>query len=308
MIRRAVKYFIGLAAIAPVLVVPIASGGVITVPNASFESPSISYVGLNIDSWQKSPKPDWFIETQDDLWSFKVGAFLNTAPSEADHIGNLDGEQALWLFAVRDAGLSIDYHSVDWNDAEAPHEFDVAFETGKSYHLTIGVLGGGGAMLEGATMAISLYYHDAQTNVINVASTTVTHSSALFPSRTNVVDVQLVMPIVKLSDPWAGQRMGISFASTVSAELEGGYWDLDNVRLISVQDPTLANPTMRNDGFEITLLSEPGLEFDLLASDDLSLPIDQWAIIDTRTNDTGTATFTDETVGIQRFYELRQVP
>ncbi len=285
-----------------------ASATPVPVPNPSFESPTVPYAGVALDAWQKNPKPPDYLEEDGFTWDQLVGTFKNPAASAANHIDNLDGEQAVWVFAVPDAGLSIDYHSVDWNDGEATHEFDSTFEAGKSYQLTVGVLGGGGGMLEGATIEISLYYHDTQTNVITVTSTTVTHSSALFPTRTHFVDAQLDMEKVEPGDPWAGQRIGISIVSTVSEELQGGYWDLDNVRLSSVRGPTLASPTVTGEGFQFTLLSEPGIKFDVLASEDLTLPIAQWTTIGTFTNDTGTVLFTDEAAASRRFYELREVP
>lgn len=283
--------------------------GSIPVPNASFESPAVPFVGVLIDSWQKNPKPPGYVESPpEDTWDQKTGVFKNSPPTSADHIDNCDGEQAIWLFAVPEAGLYQDYHSVDRNDPEPTHEFDTEFQPGSSYRLTAGVIGGGGGMLEGASLEISLYYHDPQTNVVTVGTTRVVHSTALFPNRTHLIDFHVDVPTVQPGDPWAGQRIGVQFISTVGEAFKGGYWDLDNVRLNSIREPALVNPTMTDEGFQFTLLSEPGTKFDVLASEDLKLPSAAWATINTVTNDTGTVTITDGAGRSQRYYDLREVP
>lgn len=280
----------------------------VTVPNASFESPSTVYVGLYFDSWQKTPKPDGYDESDGFTWDQLTGVFKNTPPTSADHIDNCDGQQAVWLFAVPGVGLFQDHQSKDWNDPEPTHDFDAVFEPGNAYRLTVGVIGGGGGMLPGATLEISLYHRDSQSNAVVVASTVITHGSSQFPNRTHLVDFQVEVPTVRTTDPWAGEHIGVSVISTVTTELQGGYWDLDNVRLESIREPALAAPTMTGEGFEFTLLSEPGVVFDILATEDLTLPTASWAVIGSMTNDTGSASFTDEQAAGRRFYELRQVP
>jgi hypothetical protein len=280
----------------------------IPLPNRSFESPAIVYVGTYIDSWQKTPKPEGYVESGGFTWDQLTGVFLNTPPTSSDHIDNCDGRQAIWLFAVPEVGLFQDYESRDWNDAEPTHAFDVQFEPGKSYRLTVGVIGGGGGMLEGATLSLSLYYRDAQGEMINVATTEVAHNAALFPNRTHLEDVEVDTPVVRAGDPWAGKKIGVRMLSTVSPALEGGYWDLDHVRLVSQPPPALDGPTMVEGGFQFTVSSEPGARFEVLASDVLSLPIDAWPAIQTLTNVSGTVSFIDGNNGGQRFYQLRQVP
>ena len=55
--------------------------------------------------------------------------------------------------------------------------------------------------------------------------------------------------------------------STVATNLQGGYWDLDNVRLASILEPVLLDPVCTNGQFQFTLRSEPGLRFEILSSD-----------------------------------------
>src|SRR5262249_46722985 len=120
-------------------------------------------------------------------------------------------------------------------NTEPTHEFNAKFEVGKSYALTVGVLGGGGGMSNGVTFQISLYYRDAASNMVTVSSTTITNSKALFPTNTHFTDFQALLPQVKAGDAWAGKFIGIQLASGLTlsdpTNLWAGYWDVDNVRL-----------------------------------------------------------------------------
>src|SRR5262245_57928385 len=107
----------------------------IGVPNASFESPSTTFVNINIDFWQKTSKPVGYDESGGFLWTQLTGAFKNTPSGSADHIDNCDGDQAAWLFAVPEVGLFQDYDSVDWNDPVPTHAFNATYRAGKAYRL-----------------------------------------------------------------------------------------------------------------------------------------------------------------------------
>ncbi len=239
------------------------------VPNQSFESPKILFVNLNLQSWQKTPKPDGYLETADFLWSQLSGVFKNTAAGSSDHIVNIDGSQAVWIFAVPEAGIFQDATSVDSDDLQPSHDFDVRFVAGKSYTLTVGAIGNGGAMRNGVTAQLSLYFRDAVGRQVFIASTTITNSSELFPDRNHLVDFSVEMPSVKPSDPWANQTMGIELRSTVTDELKGGYWVFDNFRLQATEDvplELLAKPT--NTTLEIFWQSSPKRRYQVQISED----------------------------------------
>jgi hypothetical protein len=285
--------------------------GPIHVPNASFESPTAFFPAPSIDSWQKTETPEWYDEGGGGfLWSQLTGTFRNPPPSSpSNHIVNCDGLQAIWLFVVPEVCLFQDYDSMDSNDAEPSHAFDATYEPGKSYQLTVGVVGTGGGMQEGVTLDLSLYFRDAASNRIPVAVTTVTNTPDVFTTNTILVDFQVNVPVVKPDDVWAGKKIGIQFLSTVSPEMEGGYWDLDNVRLVSTQSPKFVNPTRDNGTFACTIESEPGLAFEIFASPELTLPPESWTSLGTVTNTTGTFAFIDSAPGFdQRYYQARQVP
>ena len=287
--------------------------GTIVVPNGSFESPPTFFVTLNIDSWQRTPQPvGWDTNTSGD-WFTLTGIFKNTAPGSFDHIDNCNGNQAIWLFAKPEAGFFQDYDSVDWNDPSPVHAFNHTFEIGKSYHLTTGILVGGmesgGGILPGATLDMILYYRDANSNRVTVAGNSITSSLSVFSNSTHLLDFSVNVATVRPDNPWAGQHIGILLLSTVSTNLEGGYWDLDNVRLSSTLAPVFVNPIHTNGQFQFSIQSEPGLVFEMFASTNLTLPPLNWTSLGIITNSTGTIPFVDTPANFpQRFYQARQLP
>lgn len=294
------------------------SAGPIPVPNSSFESPTTFFVTLNLDNWQRTPQPGWWDTNTSGQWETLVGFFKNTPVGAADHIANCHGNQAMWLFARPEAGLFQDYDSVDWNDPAPTHAFDAKFEAGKSYRLTVGLLVGGmangGGVTPGATVDFSLYYRDATSNRIAVATTTITNSLTVFSNSTFLLDFFVEVPVVRPGDAWAGKNIGILLLSSVplpaSPEEEtGGYWDLDNVRLTATLAPTLINPARSTNQFQFTLESEPGMIVEILASTNAALATANWSSIGLITNTTGTIPFIDTFSNFdQRFYQARQLP
>jgi hypothetical protein len=193
------------------------------IPNASFESPETTFVDPDIGTWQMPPAPWWYDESTGNLWSQLTGVFLNLAPTDPDHIDNCDGKQAAWFFAAPEVELFQDLTDT--------------FEIGQSYHLTVGIIGGGGNMKDDVPIEIRLYYRDTENRKVTVGATTFTYDSDSGYVK-HFVDVELDIPQVKGTDPWSGQNIGVQFVSTLTlADLDpdtgkaGGYWDLDNVRL-----------------------------------------------------------------------------
>lgn len=272
MFRRMDRHLIAIATGAVLLAVGAGSlrAAAINVPNGSFENQPNNYVNINIDSWQKSPKPEWYVETGGTFWNQLTGAFKNTPASSADHIDNCDGDQAIWLWVIPEVAIFQDYDSVDWNDPAPTHAFDARFEAGSSYQLTVGVLGSGGGMLEGASLEIGLYYRDASSNRVIVAATSITNSPVLFPNNTHFVDFQVRVPVVTSADPWAGQHIGVELRSTVSTNLQGGYWDLDNVRLTAIPPPvfTLSHAPAGSE-LRVSWPSVTGYQYQVEISQDL---------------------------------------
>lgn len=221
----------------------------IPVPNGSFESPATDYVTTRMDHWQETAKPPDYDEGGGFLWDQLTGVFRNTVPGSPDHIDNCDGLQAAYFFAVPGSGFFQDHDSVDWNDPEPSRGFDARFEAGKSYTLTFGVVAGGGNMREGVPFEAALYCRDGTgTNQVVVAATNVVFTRAQFPTRTTLKDVTLRTPVVQPGDAWAGRHIGIRFLSTVSDEMKGGYWDLDQIRLFAEGPGEITLQTGVTDG------------------------------------------------------------
>lgn len=211
----------------------------VAVPNGSFESPTTDFVNINIDNWQKNEKPAWYVEGGGYLWSQLTGLFMNTPAGSDDHIDNMDGDQAMWLFAVPEVELFQDHESTDWAHAAPLHAFDAVYQVGHVYQLVVGVIGGGGGMPDGATLELSLYYREAGGAPVTIASTVVTQGIEQFPSTNHFVDQVVSLPAVRAGDAWAGRHIGIRFRSTVTPALQGGYWDIDHVRLVGIPQPAL---------------------------------------------------------------------
>jgi hypothetical protein len=245
------------------------------VPNYSFELPPTEFVDTRVESWQKFPKPDWFVESPEQQWDQLIGVFKNTAPGSADHIDNVDGNQAIYLFAVPQAGFFQDYNSTGGTNGAPSHEFDAKFEVGKSYRLTVGAVGGGGNMVEGASMLASLYYRDASgTNMVPLATAAITYSTNTFPSRTHLIDFDAVSAAVQPGDAWAGKNIGIMFVSTAAPDKAGGYWDLDNVRLSVESISPSIEATVVNGELRLTWQSVAGRTYQVQSSTDFQ----NWAL------------------------------
>ena len=257
----------------------------IEIPNGSFESPAILFVSTNLVAWRKTPKPPAYDESGGFFWDQLTGVFANTSAGASDHIDNCDGAQAGYLFAVPEVGLFQDYDTVDSYHSGPTHAFDAAFLTGNSYQLTFGVIAGGGNMREGVTLEAVLYYRDNSSNQVAVASTNIVFTREVFPNRTHLTEFQLRIPPVKAGDAWAGQHLGVRFLSTVSSEQQGGYWDLDNIRLFTLSPPRfLVTATPVGANLRLGWPSVRGYDYQIAVSDDLQ----NWANQGSPLSGTGT--------------------
>lgn len=153
-------------------------------------------------------------------WSQLTGIFPNTAPGSSDHITNVDGDQVGYLFAFPEVGLYQD--------------LEVTYQAGLSYHLTLGLFGGG-FIAEGDSIEISLYYRDNASLAIPLAVTPLVYSPAEFPTATFLVEQGVTLAEVQAHDDWVGRNIGIQLVATSGSG--SGYWDVDHVRLTAVPEP-----------------------------------------------------------------------
>ena len=227
------------------------------VPNSSFETPPTTFADPRVDSWQKAPQPDSFNPVTSGPWDNLAGVFLNPSSGSPGRIENAKGNQLAYIFSYPQVALFQDFNSTDWSNASPTHAFNAKFEAGKSYHLSVGLTSSSQEpLMPGATLAISLYYRDANSNQVVVTSTNVTYDTTLFSNITQLVYFQINVKPVLTNDAWAGQNIGIQFQSTVIPALIGGVWDLDNVVLTESID-------VPNFSFESqpTAFADPRVDF-----------------------------------------------
>jgi hypothetical protein len=244
-----------------------------SIGNPSFESPVTTFVDLRIDDWQKNPKPAGFPVT-DEQWDQSIGLFKNTAPGASDHIDNVDGDQAIFIFNAPGAGIFQDNASTDWNGQT--HTSTAKYEVGSSYHVTAGFIGGGGGMPEGATILLALNYRDDSSNIVTIATTSIVHSVALFPTTTHFIDFTAAIPPVKSTDAWAGKYIGVSITSVGPPEKPGGYWDIDNIRVASGIPEFKVDAAPSGTNLHLSWPTAPGYQYQVRSSTDLSV----WTNVD----------------------------
>lgn len=267
--------FLGLALAVPSTLA--AATVAVELPNPSFELPSTVFVSTDIDAWKKAPKPDDYDEAGGFLWDQLAGVFRNTAPGKPDHIVNCDGSQAMYLFADAHVGVFLDPAAPDGT-------FPATFDVGTSVVLTVAVFGGGGNMREGTPLRLELLHFNGSGERQVVEGLTVLHSAEQFPTTTRFFDFQVITPVVKATDPWAGSAIGIGIRSAVDpqSEIKGGYWDLDNVRLsITREDAFQLVPSVVNGdgGMQVSWPGDSGSQYQVQVCADLGSWTDSGALI-----------------------------
>lgn len=199
--------------------------GQIPIANHSFEIPSI-----DPNDFPAIPVAPFWIELDVDKDnSLNTGVFRNPPPQSAyDHIINADANQLAFLGSQSGNGFLQNLSAV--------------YQNGKSYKLMVDVCPSVRYPPYGPDpnnkLVLSLYYlNDA--NTVDVETSDV-------PSTDLVMNVlktySVTLSDVETTDPWAGQNIGISIRAM---GLPGGYWDLDNVRLIEFQ----SKPDFTGDSF-----------------------------------------------------------
>ncbi len=197
----------------------------VDIPNGSFESPTVppGFPAFPVvDSWQKSAQPPGVVLPGTITWDQLAGVFPNTPVGASDHIDNMDGSQAAYMFAIPGVTLFQD--------------LSATYGVGLAQNLTVGVIGGGGGMPEGSSFLLDLYYRDGGNNMVTVGATPIIFTAAGFPGTTHFLDVQVNVPTVQPGDAWAGKPIGVQLLATGGTGV--GYWDLDNARLVTVPEPS----------------------------------------------------------------------
>ncbi|HMP84488.1 MAG TPA: hypothetical protein PKA41_17470, partial [Verrucomicrobiota bacterium] len=209
----------------------------IAVSNHSFESQVINpevppfVVGFNIDSWQKLPNPG-YPEGGEFTWDQTAGMFIDTNP-----YGNSDGNQLAYILGLPGAGIFQDNLSTDWNNNV--NGLNATYQAGFSYELTVGVFGK--ALLDGAVLELSLYYRNDLSEIVTINSSSIFYDAEDFSLTPplNLFDLAVNVPVVQEADEWFGRNIGIMIQVGLGPVTEDfAYWDIDNVRLTAIPEPT----------------------------------------------------------------------
>ena len=192
-----------------------AQSGQIPIANNSFEIPFI-----DPNDFPAIPvAPLWTEMDVDTEYSTNTGIFRNSPPdSPYDHIVNADANQLAFLGSGSGNGFLQDPNAT--------------YQTGKSYKLSVEVCPSvryhPSVPDPNNKLTLSLYYLNGA-NAVDIQTSPV-------PSTELTVNVlktfSVTMPDVQAGDPWAGKNIGIAI---LAEGLPGGYWDLDNVRLMEFQ-------------------------------------------------------------------------
>jgi len=226
-----------------------AGAATILIENASFEAPVVDPNGFGA-----VPLVDGWMEIDiDTLSGTNTGVFANTDPNSFDHIVNADGSQLAFLGSQTGNALEQD--------------LAVTYKVGCEYRLSVGVSVSGrfppAAVEPVDTLELVLYYLDAN-DVVDIAAQAV---EATGQSYTQLQDFSLDLPVVQSGDAWAGKTIGIAVRA---AGQPGGFWDLDNVRLIEsapvsipIENASFETPVVDPNGFGAVPLVDGWMEIDI---------------------------------------------
>ncbi|MEA3224784.1 MAG: hypothetical protein U9Q07_02455, partial [Planctomycetota bacterium] len=231
-------------------VTPVRSAS-ITIDNASFEAPVVDPNGFSalpfVDGWTEID-----VDTET---STNTGVFANPAPGSPGRLINADGNQLAFLGSQ--TGNSLEQDLLD------------TYRAGCDYRLTVAVGVSGmfpPSMAEPVdTLELVLYYRDVN-DVVDITHETV---DATGLSSTELMDFSLYLPVVQSGDAWAGMTIGVALRA---AGMPGGFWDIDDVRLI---ESVPASISIENASFEAPVIDPNGFP---------AMPyVDQWIEIDVDT-------------------------
>ena len=220
----------------------------IAIENASFEAPVVDPGGFpavpDVEGWTEIDL--------DPFGSTNTGVFANTPKGNEDHVANADGSQLAFLGSGR--GNALKQHLA------------ATYKVGCDYRLTAaaGISMRFPPAVEPPTDALELvlYYCD-DANCVDITCETI---EATGLSSTQLQDFSVYVPTVRPDDAWAGKPIGVAIRAAGAA---GGFWDLDDVRLVELLPVSIP---IENASFEVPAIDPTG--FPVLPY------MDSWAEID----------------------------
>jgi hypothetical protein len=221
----------------------------ILIENASFEAPVVDPNGFPalpfVDQWTEIDL--------DTLSSSNTGVFGNTPAGNPDHIVNADGNQLAFLGSESGNALEQDLAA--------------KYKSGCDYRLTVAV--GVSSQFPPSSieqvdaLEMVLFYRNGN-DVVDIVSRTV---EATGLSSTQLMDFSLHLPMVQSGNAWAGKSIGVALRA---AGMPGGFWDLDNVRLIEslpvsirIENASFEAPFVDPNGFPALPFMDQWMEIDL---------------------------------------------
>ena len=216
----------------------------IQIKNASFELPVVDPGGFGavplVEGWTEIDL--------DTVASSNTGVFANTAADSPDHVANADGLQLAFLGSQRGNALEQDLAAT--------------YKAGCEYRLTVGV-GVSMRFPPVDSLELVLYYRNGAESV-DIARQTV---GAAGLAATLLQDFSVYLPKVEADDAWAGKTIGVAIRAAGQA---GGFWDLDNVRLVEslpvsipIENASFESPVVDPAGFGAVPFVESWTEIDL---------------------------------------------
>jgi hypothetical protein len=206
----------------------------IPIENASFEAPLVDPNGFPavpfVDKWTEIDL--------DTLSSSNTGVFANTPAGSHDHVINANGSQLAFLGSESGNALEQDLNT--------------NYKAGRDYRLTVGVsisaLFPPSSIEPVDSFELVFFYRDGN-DVVDIASKTV---EATGLSSTQLKDFSLYLPTVQSGDAYAGKAVSVALRA---AGMPGGFWDLDNVRLIESLPVSIP---IENASFEAPIVDPNG--------------------------------------------------
>jgi hypothetical protein len=227
---RTLFLFLGLLALCSVVLGTSVSAMAesIYVPNASFESPTLSPGG--VVAMDGVGTYSWICPDYAGM-GYPAGIFNNNpAAPYGSVITNQDGSNMCFFMDTVDPAIPA--------AAQIFQDLTATYEVGKSYTFTMGIA----RRLDEPnydTDTLELRLFCRNTPGLILAATPVTKAGL---SYTALTDYTVTIPTVQATDSWANQPMGIWICETqgVTWGSPGGAWTLDNVRLTAtaVPEPT----------------------------------------------------------------------
>jgi hypothetical protein len=207
----------------------------IYIENASFEAPAI-----DPDAFPAVPFVDAWVEIDVDLeGSSNTGVFANTPGGSPDHVVNAQGDQLAFLGSG--TGNALEQDLVDTYKPD--HEYMLAVSVGVSALFPPSIA-------EPAdTLELALYYYDDVNEPVDIVCRAI---EATGLTTTQLTDFSLFLPRVQEEALFATKKIGVALRSV---GLPGGFWDIDNVRLIE----TIPEPVpIENASFETPVIDPNG--------------------------------------------------